>query len=111
MIAWWIIGVLVLVGAILCYTHDQAFPPKERFFVQLHVNSHKGIVYSYEAIDAATLPEARRVAGRLRRDNAWASYEQWPLVTIKNNFGETFPETRDCVIQQEDGTYKRYEGR
>lgn len=45
------------------------FPPRETFVVQLHVNTHSGVVSSFTEIPAKDLIEARRVAMRLRQDN------------------------------------------
>lgn len=88
------------------------FPPRETFTVQMHVTSHEGVVSSFAPIEGIrSLEEARRVAHRLREDNKWASADRWPSVQIHNNAGEWFPEVRDCVVREKDGSLRHWRGR
>lgn len=94
---------------------------REHFLVQLHVITRTGdwaagthvdrVAYSYEPIRVGSLAEARSVAHRLRQDNRWGGVEVRPDVTIHNDRGDWFPESRNCAVPDGRGGYTAWQGR
>lgn len=70
---------------------------RRRFLTQLHVaerveGGEWRVAYSYRPIETRSLSDARRVASGLRRDNRWASLNNWPHVTVADSTGTRYPE-------------------